>query len=102
VDWLTQALLEGHITVTHSVHLPQLDTLGAQLMEHLQEIRDAVQAAAERLNATLSTELLQIATKLDQAVTPEEKQVVVDEITALSDTLNQRIAGIVPDVPPTP
>jgi len=71
-------------------------------MEHLQEIRDAVQAAAERLNTTLSAELMQIAEKLDQAVTPADKQAVVDDITALSDTLNQRIADIIPDTPPPP
>ena len=124
MDWLTQALLEGHITFTHVVQIPQLDLLGDRLMAVAQEIRDAIDrqtaqvadtnmALADNV-AALTTEIEQIAMRFMTAMTDDEKMALVTQLDIVTQGLRDqsqglrdqtaRIQNIVPDepVPPTP
>ena len=124
MDWLSQALLEGHITITHVVQIPQLDLLGDRLMAVAQEIRDAIdrqtaqvadtnRALADNV-AALTTEIEQIAMRFMTAMTDDEKMALVTQLDTVTQGLRDqaqglreqtaRIQNIVPDepVPPTP
>jgi hypothetical protein len=98
---LTELLLQN-VNVTLTITLPQLDALVAaidRLGDRMADALDPIRTAIEQARATLTTELAQIAEAIRQAGTDP---VAVQAVAADVDELAQRIANIIPDVPPAP
>jgi hypothetical protein len=81
-------MLDIHFTLTVSV--PQLETLGAQLMDALQSIKDAIVAQSDAIVA----ELQQLAQQA--VIDPADVQALADQIVANTEA----IKSFVPDAPP--
>ena len=79
-------------TITVDINIPQLDTLGAQIMESMQSITDAL----DSLSTTLDSELTQIADALAVAGGPTQE--AVDAVVQRVNDLRDRIANIIPDM----
>lgn len=76
------------------VSVPQLEPLGVTLMASLTAIAEAL----GRLEATVTTELGQIAEALRANPTEAEVQALADRVDAVSTT----VANIIPETPPQP
>ena len=101
------------LTITLAVSLPQLDTLTTQVVQAMQQLGDrivdsldpirlAVANLQTTLIAAIDTELGQIAAALEEAQHPAQVQALVADIDAARDRLKERVAAMMPDIPPAP